>query len=161
MKKLVTFLYVLVNVWILFGIIRVLKLSSEILVKLYDFSFKMDSTLIELILATSDIIVIGYLLFNFYKFSKTVNKLDEKSFFQKTNGISFHKMGKAIITYVIIKTPIKLANSHFIGDKSIIDSLPNHIASSLSLLIMSLFLLIISHLIKKGFALKQENDLTI
>lgn len=163
MNRLITFLYYLVCLWIMGGILK-----SVDLIKFYnDLSVLKDiegNFLLLIIINSIKLIIIIYVTFRLYKFSKVVNKLTLDTFLSKNNGISFNITGRTLIYYGLIRLVLSwfeispLLNAY----KEFIDTNYKEVFQSVILLLITgLFLLIISKLITKGFQIKQENDLTI
>jgi hypothetical protein len=143
-------------------------LKSVDLIKFYnDLSVLKDiegNFLLLIIINSIKLIIIIYVTFRLYKFSKVVNKLTLDTFLSKNNGISFNITGRTLIYYGLIRLVLSwfeispLLNAY----KEFIDTNYKEVFQSVILLLITgLFLLIISKLITKGFQIKQENDLTI
>jgi len=161
MNKLVNALYFIICFYILCGSIGGINLTRDFYnslgegLSLENISyFNLSKTLIYFVLAC-------YLTLHFYFFSKTVNKLNEDSFFKLENALSFKKIGQAITRFVLISFSVRIIFTAIEASDAELAQLPPKFVSYLFLMIIALFLLIIAHLIRNGHGLKKENDLTI
>jgi len=109
-----------------------------------------------------------YLLTLSLKFRNMVYKTGTSSFFTEKNGQIFQTVGNGLIYYGVARVLINviehffefysnknpnLYNIKFVEEVSFFNSIP--------IFLIAIFLLIIAHLIKDGYRLKNENDLTI
>lgn len=115
--------------------------------------------------------VLFYLIYQLTIFIKIANNLNKNLLFTDKNAYQLRKIGKGIVIIttilIIIETP--LAYSILLEENSLDESNSYYrgrafgslISKRLYLYIISIFILIISSLIKSGEIIKQENDLTI
>lgn len=116
-----------------------------------------------------DFLLSFYLLWLLLQFGKLFYSAKPSSFFSTKNGKIFEIIGKGMILYTALILPVRILLSSFeknteFGDlinysleRNIIEVINAHYPS----LIIAVFILIISHLIRDGRLLKKENDLTI
>jgi len=161
MKRLTTLLYIILCFYILSGVLVIIRILSELyaLFDIYISESNLDLT--EIIFSILKLGFIIYLTYHIYRFSRTVNRFNEKSFFNKENGTSFKRTGKAIVQFVIINLISSFIYAGIDKTDGDLSKLPEEFIANIVLLMMALFLLIISNLIQNGYQLKKENDLTI
>lgn len=116
-------------------------------------------------------ISIGLLVYLFWlimKFRKMLYVSNKTSFFSEKNAIISQNLGTGLIYYCILKFFLEvISNSidEFSGLRVFGENLGERLLTALferiPLLLIALFILIIAQLIKEGYTLKQENDLTI
>ena len=161
MKRLITTLYAILCFYIFLGIIGIIGFIKELYILFHNSILESNLDITEVIFSFLKLWVVAYLMYHFYRFSRVVNKLEEKSFFNKVNGISFKKTGRAIILFVILNLTLSTIHTAIIKSNESFTKLPEEFVANIVLLMMALFLLIISHLIQNGYQLKKENELTI
>ena len=163
MKRLITFLYYLICVWIIGGILK-----SVDLIRFYDelnlFREIQGKFYLLVIINSIKLIITIFLTYRLFKFSLVLNNVTLDTFLSKKNGLSFNLTGKVLIYYGLTRLLLSwieispLLNAY----KELIEINYKEVFQSIILLLITgLFLLIISKLIDKGFQFKQENDLTI
>lgn len=174
MKNLSSSFKLLVNFLIL-SVCGTLLLKAVFLIKL----LTPKSTIMEsadivsnnwsLILTTLTILLLSYIFWLLLKFRKTIYSVKTESFFSKENSTIFQTVGKGLIYYSIGIFVIRVLEYSFekvsVAGESVAYTLGKNIGSALGdripLLIIAFFILIIAKLIKDGYQLKKENDLTI
>ncbi|MEY8020635.1 DUF2975 domain-containing protein [Muriicola sp. SD30] len=171
MKTLFKVLYALCLVWILGAAIKFIEYLSVLarythdLVLFSDRDFDINLTLI---IALVNAIITIYILFHLFNFAKSIKRIQANVFFSQENGKAFNTIGWAFIYYSILKFIIGVVSgiSNSIENEVFTSYNFGHIfgenlGARVPLLTFALFLLIISKLMKDGFELKIENDLTI
>jgi len=171
MKKLFKVLYALCLVWILgaaFKLIEYLSVLGRFAHDLVLFSDRNFDINLPLIIALVNAIITTYILFHLFNFTKSIKRIQANVLFSQENGKAFYAIGRAFIYYAILKFIIGVVGGISNSIENEVFSsynfgriLGEQIAARLPLLIFSLFLLIISKLMKDGYELKIENDLTI
>lgn len=175
MEKLSFYLKLLVNflltIVILSLILTASKWSKLILEKyeLIDLTTSVSETQNELILITGlSFLFLIYLLWLILKFRKMVYSIKSTSLFSEKNEIVFRLVGKGLIYYSIgmyILSFAKKALGPANPQESSAYNLGTYFGTGLRIvipyLVIALFMLIIAQLIKDGYHLKNENDLTI
>ncbi|MGB5646619.1 DUF2975 domain-containing protein [Muriicola sp.] len=171
MKTLFKILYALSIVWILGAAIKFIEYLSVLarfahdLVLFSDRDFNLNITLI---IALVNALLTIYILFHLFKFTKSIKQISANVLFSQENGKAFNAIGRAFIYYAILKFIVGVVSSISNSIENEVFSsynfgriLGEQMAARLPLLMFSLFLLIISKLMKDGYELKNENDLTI
>ena len=169
MKTLFKILYALILVWILGAAIKLIEYLSVLTRFTHDLVFFSDHNFesnLTLIIALVNAALSSYILFHLFKFIKALKGISEKALFSKENGEAFFAIGKAFIYYSIFKFIVGIASSISIENEvfnpyNFGRMFGEQLGARLPLLIFALFVLIISKLMKDGYELKNENDLTI
>ena len=162
MKNLIFSLYLLICLWILGGLFSIFKSSSEVC-NLIFIENTYDNLTIPICILLAKIIISSILTFYLFKFSRVINKLNLENFLSKKNGKSFRTIGRVFLYYSFIRLfingiEISLGENY---QKLIEYNAKGVIEGVVTLLITSLFLLIISKIIDQGYHFKNDNDLTI
>jgi hypothetical protein len=131
--------------------------------------FKFSESTSNLILIICNLILLIYVLGLLIKFRRTIYTLHTDSIFSESNGIIFKTVGRGILFYsigiFIIRVIENILITSGIAKESAAYNLGRDFGAALSdripLLVIAFFLLIVAQLIKDGYDLKQENDLTI
>ncbi|MEP2278223.1 DUF2975 domain-containing protein [Maribacter sp.] len=121
------------------------------------------------ILVIFNLILLSYVLWLLIKFRKTIYTLHTDSVFSAKNGFSFTAIGRGLLFYsagiFIIRVFENILNKPAVKGESVAYNFGRDFGAALSdripLLVIAFFLLIVAQLIKEGYDLKQENDLTI
>lgn len=173
MNKLQSILNVLISIWIIGIFLKLLKevgvLYKHIHSRIFDPNI-ISSTSYSLILVSfAFICLLIYMLWHLRKFKKVVKKSKNTSLFNNSNHKAFHSVGMAFIYYTAARFIIRIVEFMLSNvddsQQSIAYQFGRNIGEGVSnhfpLLIVALFLLIIAELIKDGYQLKKENELTI
>ncbi|NNK10443.1 MAG: DUF2975 domain-containing protein [Flavobacteriaceae bacterium] len=171
MKTLFNILYAIFILFILSVGVHLFEYLSVIARSAHDLVFvdqlKIDSNL-DITIAFLNSVLAIYILIHFLKFIKVLKRISEKVLFSKENGKAFFKIGRALVYYSLLKFVVGFIN--FISTSVLHEDLhPYKIGVALGeqirfripLLGIAMFLLIIAKLMKDGYELKNENDLTI
>ncbi|TVZ15838.1 DUF2975 domain-containing protein [Maribacter sp. MAR_2009_72] len=162
MKNLIFFLYLLICLWIIGGLVAIFKSSSD-LYNLILIENVYGNLTIPICILIAKISISSILTFYLLKFSRVINKLNLENFLSKKNGKSFKTIGRVFLYYSFIRLFINIIEIS-LGEnyqKLIEYNTKGVIEGVVTLLITSLFLLIISKIIDQGYYFKNENDLTI
>ena len=162
MNKLIFSLYLLICLWIFGGIAAIAKLTINIYNIVFIYNIQ-NSLVISVVMLLTKIIVVGIVSVYLFNFSKTINKLTLDNFLSKSNGKSFGRVGKVLLCYSFFKLLFNIIEIS-LGEtyQKLVDfKSKESIDGAVILLTTSLFLLIISKIIEKGYYFKNENDLTI
>lgn len=164
MTRLINILYALIFLWILRGLFRLFDYLSDFT----ELAHNTINSYFDISISVSNAILLSYILYKLIKFEKVLNEISKKPLFNKENGAAFFSIGMAFIYYSILKFILQLiqvfSNSRNTEEFSLNDSgqkFGEAIGSSFPLLTLALFLLIIANLMKDGYELKKENELTI
>jgi hypothetical protein len=157
-----------VNLLIFTVIISILDKGGSLL-KYLNSSSNIISSNSNLILVIFNLILLSYALWLLIKFRKTIYTLHTGSVFSTKNGFSFTSIGRGLLFYsagiFFIRVFENILNKPAVKGESIAYNLGRDFGAALSdripLLVIAFFLLIVAQLIKEGYHLKQENDLTI
>ncbi|NND79813.1 MAG: DUF2975 domain-containing protein [Maribacter sp.] len=173
MSKLQSILNVLIYVWIIGVFLKLLKevgiLYKHIHSRIFDSNIISSSSFSMILVSMAFICLLIYMLWHLRNFKKVVKKSKNTSLFNNSNYKAFHSVGMAFIYYTVARFTIRIVEFMLSnvdeGQQSIAYQFGRNIGEGVSnqfpLLIVALFLLIIAELIKDGYQLKKENDLTI
>ncbi|TDS12697.1 DUF2975 family protein [Maribacter caenipelagi] len=162
MKNLIFSLYLLICLWIIGGLTAIFRSCSEVYNMIFIHNTN-DNLTIPICILLIKISINSIVTFYLFKFSRVINKLNLENFLSKKNGKSFRTIGRVFLYYSFIRLFINVIEISLgenyqklteYNGKGVIEGV-------VTLLITSLFLLIISKIIDQGYNFKQENDLTI
>ncbi|PCE62809.1 hypothetical protein [Sediminicola luteus] len=147
MKNLTTILYIIIWLYIVSGLIKIYK-TIKVLLDTFSGIAVFDITEIAFHLFKIGLAI--YLIYHFFLFSRTVNKFDEKSFFNLKNGLRFKSTGKAIVVFALLNFSASILYAVNVGSDLALKNLPEQVIPNFFLLMMALFLLIQSKVILSG-----------
>ncbi|WP_339836362.1 DUF2975 domain-containing protein [uncultured Maribacter sp.] len=128
---------------------------------LSSFSKNYNVTILQLFSFT-EILLMIYMLWLLFKVNKITYGDNSNLFFSKKNGKIFKLLGSGLIYYAIGFFLINIISSAMIKFGLLGEYNQNVTLSELIyLVVIAIFILIISKIIKDGYELKKENDLTI
>ncbi|MBU2900882.1 DUF2975 domain-containing protein [Maribacter dokdonensis] len=175
MKNLLTALKWLINFLIFSVLISIIlnigELSKYILTKfnLIHYSGEENSLLLMFLIPLLTVLLQGYIFWLLLKFRKVIPEFKTDTIFSEKNSAIFRKVGNGLIAYSVLIFFIRLIEKSFeitveygvSASYTLGKNFGTVLSGRISLLIIAIFLLIIARLIKEGYQLKQENDLTI
>ncbi|HKL90894.1 MAG TPA: DUF2975 domain-containing protein [Allomuricauda sp.] len=175
MKKSTTYLKYIVNFLLIALALDILskglKFPMIVLAK-FDLIHEYPSTgfsSLDIILLTSNLILLVYMGWLLLTLRKTVYDSESTSLFSKENKFIFKRVGNGFIYYSIAIFLVRLVENYSGQTGGINDSssylfgynIGQLIRDRIPLLVIGIFILILADLIRDGYDLKQENDLTI
>ncbi|MGB5554820.1 MAG: DUF2975 domain-containing protein [Flavobacteriaceae bacterium] len=175
MKKLYTTFKYFVNFLVFSIVINLLtKVASlsQLVIQRFNLSHSstdLDSSSINWLLTITTIILLSYMLWLLLKFRKAIYDAKENSIFTKKNSIIFKLVGKGLILYSVFIFILRIVENSLskvavLGESTAYNfgrKVGAALGDRIPLLIIAFFLLIVAQLIKEGYQLKDENDLTI
>ncbi|MDF4203535.1 DUF2975 domain-containing protein [Maribacter sp. SA7] len=175
MKSLLTALKWLINFLIFSVLISIIlnlgDLSKYVLTKfdLLQYSGEENSWILMLLIPLLTVLLQGYIFWLLFKLRKVIPGFKTDTIFTEKNSAIFRKVGNGLITYSVLIFFIRLIEKSFeitleygvSASYTLGKNFGTALSGRISLLVIAIFLLIIAQLIKEGYRLKQENDLTI
>lgn len=175
MKSLLTALKWLINFLIFSVLISIIinlgELSKYVLTKydLLQYSGEENSWILMLLIPLPTVLLQGYIFWLLLKFRKVIPEFKTDTIFTEKNSAIFRKVGNGLIAYSVLIFFIRLIEKSYeitleygvSASYTLGKNFGTALSGRISLLVIAIFLLIIAQLIKEGYRLKQENDLTI
>jgi len=175
MKNLLTALKWLINFLIFSVLISIIinlgELSKYVLTKfdLLQYSGDENSWILMVLIPLPTVLLQGYIIWLLLKFRKVIPEFKTDTIFTEKNSAIFRKVGNGLIAYSVLIFFIRLIEKSFeitleygvSASYTLGKNFGTALSGRISLLVIAIFLLIIAQLIKEGYRLKQENDLTI
>lgn len=175
MKNLLTALKWLINFLIFSVLISIIinlgGLSKYVLTKfdLLQYSGDENSWILMVLIPLPTVLLQGYIIWLLLKFRKVIPEFKTDTIFTEKNSAIFRKVGNGLIAYSVLIFFIRLIEKSFeitleygiSASYTLGKNFGTALSGRISLLVIAIFLLIIAQLIKEGYRLKQENDLTI
>jgi len=136
---------------------------------LLQYSDEENSWILMLLIPLLTVILQGYIFWLLLKFRKVIPEFITDTIFTEKNSTIFRKVGNGLIIYSVLIFFIRLIEKCFeitleysvSASYTLSKNFGTVLSGRISLLVIAIFLLIIAKLIKEGYQLKNENDLTI